>query len=101
MQSRLTTVLTSMLLCVLVLVAPAQAGFPGANGKIAFSSDRLVPNHLNLFSVNPDGTGLMLLQGQSHPAWSPDGTQIASQCSTICIANADGTGGHSLGSTVL
>jgi hypothetical protein len=33
-------VLASTLLCVLVLVAPAQAAFPGKNGRIAFISNR-------------------------------------------------------------
>ena len=59
--------------------APAGAAFPGANGKIAFSSDRAGDNEI--FAMNPDGTGLDQLTSNNgddyDPAWSADGGWIA------------------------
>ena len=76
MRSRLTAVLASCLLCVVVQVAPAQAAFPGANGKIAYVYD------CDIWTIEPDGTGATQLttsgpECDSQPAWSPDGEQIA------------------------
>ena len=54
-------------------LTPAEAAFPGQNGKIAFSKDQL-------YTVNPDGTGQTTLVNayrSDDPAWSPDGTQVA------------------------
>jgi Tol biopolymer transport system component len=82
MPSRLGRVL---LLAVLALVAslalagPAQGTFPGANGRIAFGDF----NTGQLYSTNPDGTGLRQLThlpagaAAFDPDWSPDGRQIA------------------------
>jgi len=73
------------LLAVLALVAglalagPAQGTFPGPNGRIAFG-DRETGQ---LYSINPDGTGLRQLThlpagaAAFDPDWSPDGRQIA------------------------
>jgi len=48
---------------------------------------------VGVYIVNPDGTGLKKLADGDHPAWSPDHSQIAYECSqVICIMNADGTG---------
>ena len=76
MRSRLTAVLASCLLCVVVQVAPAQAAFPGANGKIAYVYD------CDIWTIEPDNTGATQLttsgpECDSQPAWSPDGEQIA------------------------
>ncbi len=54
----------------LVLVAgtkPAEAAFPGSNGKIVFASDRSIvagdpsSSDSEIFTMNPDGTGLTQL----------------------------------------
>ena len=59
------------------LLAPSQAqasAFPGANGKIAFASDRTTGTGVNnpegdfeIFTMNPDGTGLKQLT-KNNPA---------------------------------
>src|SRR2546427_310380 len=53
--------------------------FPGANGSIAFASDRA--GHLDIWTVNPDGTGLTRLTSNSaadvQPAWSANGMKVA------------------------
>jgi TolB protein len=78
-------------------LAPAHATFPGANGRIVFSSDR--DGRSEIYSMNPDGSGQTRLttgQGDS-PAVSRDGRRIAFQStrtgfSEIYVMNADGTG---------
>ena len=49
---------------------------PGQNGKLVFQ--RQAGNHVQLFSLSPDGSGLLQLThyGSSDavwPAWAPDG----------------------------
>jgi hypothetical protein len=65
----------------LVLVAenPAEAAFPGRNGKIAWVSGN--SNYLHIYTRNVDGTGYDRVTAGTRkdilPAWSPDGTMIA------------------------
>jgi Tol biopolymer transport system component len=78
----------------LAAAAPAQAVFPGQNGKIAFSGWE--GEYSGIFVVNPNGTGLTRLTTNLSrvespdednpgwyigrdidPAWSPDGQRIA------------------------
>ncbi len=67
---------------------PAEAAFPGTNGKIAFASARTTGTGVDnpegdweIFTMNPDGTGLSQLTFNTsvnrEPAWSSDGTEIA------------------------
>jgi hypothetical protein len=60
-------------LCLLLAAGPAQAAFPGANGKIAAAKDS---DPTGIHTLNPDGTGDTALTsaGDRNPAWSPDGT---------------------------
>jgi len=58
---------------------PAQAAFPGANGRIAFVSNRDANDEIYL--MNADGSAPANLTNHpaqdAAPAWSPDGTRIA------------------------
>src|SRR3954470_448250 len=65
------------------LLPLANAGAAKQNqGRIAFSSDRDDPNY-DIYSLNPDGTGLQRLTNDPGldwwPSWSPDGESIAFQ----------------------
>jgi Tol biopolymer transport system component len=61
---------------------PAQAAFPGLNGPIACGGVRGAgETDIEIFEVNPDGTGERVLTNNTFrdgsPAYSPDGTKIA------------------------
>ncbi|MGZ4694127.1 MAG: TolB family protein, partial [Acidimicrobiales bacterium] len=78
----------------------ARAAFPGANGRIAFTSVR--DGNFEIYTVEPDGSGLLRLTNNQAddemPAWSPDGTRIAfvsnrdASNEDIYTMNADGSG---------
>jgi len=79
----------------LLKTKPAEATFPGDNGRIAFVSDRTTgagvdnpTGDLEVFTINLNGTGLTQLTfntvSDSTPNWSPDGTRIA------FLSNRDG-----------
>lgn len=76
----MTCRLPALLLALIALAAslaaatPAEAAFPGANGRLAYDYGG------NIYTINPDGTGLVQLtrDGQSvEPAWSANGKRIA------------------------
>jgi Tol biopolymer transport system component len=95
-------------LCALsVAGAPAEAAFPGVNGRIACEGIRkpIVPgtSSSEIFSVNPDGSGERVLTNNTtrdgDPAFSPDGRKVAFEAqrdptqpnnSDIYVANNDG-----------
>ncbi|MEX1263975.1 MAG: hypothetical protein WEE66_08590 [Actinomycetota bacterium] len=87
----LTLALTS-----LAAVAPANAAYPGSNGKIAFT--RSAEGTQDVFVMSADGTGVTNLTNGAiqalAPAWSPDGSQIAfygsdgTACTAIYVGNA-------------
>jgi Tol biopolymer transport system component len=88
------------------LSAAAHATYPGTNGKIAFSTDGDPNGSVEIFIVNPDGSGeTQLTHGEfghaGGPNWSPDGSKILFQGDTtgpsqLYVMNANGSGGHLL-----
>jgi TolB protein len=81
MQGRFAAALVGVFLFgAVALVAPAQATFPGNNGKIAFHSDR--DGNYEIYTQNFDGTGTAArltnnAANDFYPNWSPDGAKIA------------------------
>lgn len=80
---------------------PAGAAGTGGAGHIAFEGTD--GENLDIYSVNPDGTGLVRLTDDPafdrRPAWSPDGSKIAFDrgsedglATDIFVMNADGSG---------
>ena len=89
-----------MLLLALVAPSTAAASFPGANGKIAFQTNR--DGNSEVYAMNPDGSAQTNLTNNSaadvSPAWSADGSKIAftrtisGGTSEVYVMNADGSG---------
>jgi Tol biopolymer transport system component len=101
MRMTRTALLTAMalgalLVCGVTLFARedhAQAAFPGADGKIAFLSQRENPL-ADIYVMNPNGSSLMNLTsdigGQSLSAhWSPDGHRIVFEWNDPEVGNQD------------
>ncbi len=88
----------------LTLAFPAQAGFPGKNGRIAFTvqpRDRGEAVSSTIETVLPSGRGRRVLGAcptadcfQTFPAWSPDGRRLAFglRDAGLAIVRANGTG---------
>jgi Tol biopolymer transport system component len=85
---------------------PAEAAFPGVNGRIVYD-DYAGRRHYDIESVRPEGTGITSLTRNRvpdiQPSWSPDGSKIVFHTVTynpeiqdgdfdLYTINADGTG---------
>jgi Tol biopolymer transport system component len=81
-------VLAAVLVALVATQQPAEAAFPGKNGRIVFESNRTTgagvdnpTGDYEIFAANPDGTGLVQLTHNilhdHHATYSPDGTRIA------------------------
>jgi TolB protein len=100
MRKRLLSVAVVALTTSIFPSSIAEATWPGANGRIVFSSYQN-SSTLELYSVNPDGTDQRrLTTNTAHdwsPDWSPDGLQIAfvsnrnpKFAQDVYVMNADG-----------
>ena len=88
-----STALALLLSCGVALIGvvlPAQAAFPGDNGKIAFVRGG------DMYTMDADGdpqTNLTSGNGGTDPAWSADGSKLAFvRSGDIYVMNADGPG---------
>jgi TolB protein len=72
-----------MLMVVMVEAGPAEATFPGKNGRIAYASyDAPFPKgDSEFYTINPDGSGKRQFTNNNtddlDPSYSPDGKKIA------------------------
>jgi uncharacterized repeat protein (TIGR01451 family) len=96
----LVATLVTSLLVLAVAARPAEAAFPGANGKIVFSSNRAASDGSTdneIYVMKPDGTAQTPLTDNTvsdgEPTFSSDGSRIAfSGNGFIRVMNTDGSG---------
>ena len=92
--------LSTALVALLAVASPAQATFPGGNGRIAFTwrtggegfENALTPQLVGVISIRLDGRGRRLIaRNGTTPRYSPDGHRIAYlRASRLWVARADG-----------
>jgi Tol biopolymer transport system component len=95
------------LLVAMSLAEPAEAAFPGLNGKIAFaaSHDKIAPRNWDIYTTSPRRLGSFMQVNitnspspfDSDPDWAPNGKKIAFDSYRkgnfdIYVMNANGTG---------
>jgi Tol biopolymer transport system component len=81
------------MLVALAMPSAAEASFPGANGKIAFTKE--VDESAAIHTVNADGSGDADLGAGTNASWSADGTRIAFEnAAGIWVMDADGLNRH-------
>ena len=72
------TLVLAMVLGIALIAAPVNATYPGASGRLAFSS--VMDDGWHVFSVAPDGADLVQLtdfdRATDLPVWSPDGKRV-------------------------
>jgi Tol biopolymer transport system component len=96
-----TLVLVGALTAWVLPIAQANAAFPGANGRIVFSTD--FTRNSQIYSTRPNGSGLRQLthfaggQGATGPSVSPDGRLILfNHRDQIWVMDVHGTDQHAL-----
>jgi Tol biopolymer transport system component len=99
-MKRSIVLVATLSVLVMMIASPADASFPGSNGKIAFAS---FSRHgtFSIGAVEPNGSGLTSLSDHfqdSYPSWSADGTTIVfahyhrGEPDKIVTMASDGTG---------
>jgi hypothetical protein len=88
MASRWGALLAVAVLGAALAAAPADAAFPGQNGKIAYVTYEPGEGDRSIHTINPDGTGVTRLPGHhDYPlAWSPSGARIAFSWGGMVVA---------------
>ena len=113
MPARRVAVLAGALAC--IWAAPAEAAFPGANGRISFDRSVSVSEHArqgNIWTIAPDGTSPLAIASsrisESDAVISPDGRRIVyirflregterrPPVIELVVANADGSGARQI-----
>ena len=93
---RSAMLLVAVALIATAAVAPvAEAAFPGANGRIAFVSDRDGRNEVYVMNADGSGQTRLTTTGGDGPSFSADGALIAyrdNSTNGITVMNADGSG---------
>lgn len=75
----LTAGLLSIITMAALVQAPAQAAFPGDNGRLAYVQGVLESGTADIDTANPDGSDVQQLTTTGdalHPSWSPAGDRI-------------------------
>ena len=96
MRARAALCLMAAASAAAALTSPAQAAFPGANGRVSFSSQG------DLWTIAPDGSAIARLtttpEDEAQSVFSPDGARIAYRrrpaadaAYQVYVMNADGT----------
>lgn len=108
-KAKVLFVLALAVVAAVVMLAgtrPAEAAFPGTNGKIVFWSDRSAGP--GLYTKTAGGTATKIpgtSGGDNQAVWSPDGSRIVFQSTgattnkEISVMNADGSGRRQLTNT--
>ncbi len=95
-------------LAAMLAASPAEAAFPGKNGKIIFWSDRSAGP--GLYTIIPGGTATKIpgtSGGDNDAVWSPEGGRIAfisgntttNSSNEVFMMNADGSGRRQITNT--
>ena len=100
----LLVVAVALGLLALLAAKPAEAAFPGKNGKIAFVSSR--DANAEVYTIGPAGGAATRITfpngGSTEPAFSPDGTKIAfNRGGDIYVMGANGMKPDGTGATRL
>src|SRR5215211_3949713 len=95
MRRTVLGIAATMVAAMLAVHEPAQAAYPGQNGRIAYVSH--LPSGLHeIYTMKPNGTDRKQLTDDSvydtSPVYSPSGTKIAfTRDSHVYTVNPDGT----------